>query len=197
MAVKDSFIKLQKVQIDDLLPSGAGFFVYEGCSVLLSDGRPCALGKHKQRLQRQDPQSPMGLHARGRSSHECCADGAGQYMFRFAIQIGDEVMQVYKDNGIKLMGMSGQKFWDNIQSDVAKVDSICDEVRSVLWTICYVKDPREGCRVVSVLRHNVVKQEVKSDGSGKSVVQKFCDAAVELTGDIVGSMKSIRIKSNE
>ena len=88
----DMFVTLRKVKIDDLLPLGAGSFVYEGCLVLLKYARPCALGKTKQRLRRMDPDSPMGPHARGRLSHVCCADGDGTWMYAFAVQIGYDVL---------------------------------------------------------------------------------------------------------
>lgn len=90
----DDFGTLLHMKIEKIWGLCAGSFVYEGCGVLLSDGRPCALGKHKRRLRRQNLESPLGPHSRGRVDHDCCVDGAGIYMFCFAIQVGDFFLQV-------------------------------------------------------------------------------------------------------
>jgi hypothetical protein len=183
MAENDLFVTCHKVKIDNLWPLAGGSFVYKGCPVLLGDGRPCALGKHKRRLQRQDSKLLMGPHSRCRPSHVCCADGEGQQMYFFAIKIDDKVMKVHEDIGTILMGMSGQHFFDKVKCDPAEVEFICDEVRSVPWTICLAKDAREGSKVVSVHCHNDLKRQ-DLDGE-KSVVQKLCDAALDFIGEIV------------
>ncbi|CAM6101846.1 unnamed protein product [Calypogeia fissa] len=215
MANNDKFVTLVKVKIDDIWPLGVGTFVYKGCSVLLSDGRPCALGKNRRRLRRQDSESPLGPHARGRSSHVCVDDGEGTHMFCFSIQIGDNVLQVNEDSGVKLMGMSGQQFKDMVECDPAEVQSVCDAVRSVVWTIGFVKDDRDICKVISVHRHPDVKlghPDVKLEGEdAKSVSsqvllspaqkdslgRKLCNAALDFTRDIVESLKSFRIRSSD
>ncbi|CAM6120258.1 unnamed protein product [Calypogeia fissa] len=148
--VHESFVTLHAVKIDSMWGLCAGSYVYEGCNKLLGDGWYCALGKHKRRLRRKDPESPMGPHSRGRDQHVCCIDGAGTFMFFFAVQIGDVVIQVNEENGMKLMGMSGEKFRTDIDGCTDKIEEVCAHVESIFWTFTYVKDGKAGCRAISV-----------------------------------------------
>lgn len=217
MAKNEKFITLHDVKIESMWGLCAGSYVYEGCSNLLSDGRPCALGKHKRRLSRQDPESPMGPHSRLRSAHKCSLDGAGTYMYCFAVQIGDDVIQVNEDNGMKLMGMSRQEFKAKVDSSPGKVKSLCAQVMCVLWTISFVKDDHDVCRALSVANpecKSSVKQEANEDGSTEVFLSPnkkdtsrgtgnvgrlrvLCSASVDFSGELVESLKSFSIRTEE
>lgn len=134
----DLYSRLNKVKIEKMWGLCAGAFVYEGCGILLKDGRPCALGKHKRRVRRLDSQSPLGPHSRGRGEHVCCADGTGTYMYCFVVEVGGIVMQVNEAIGMQLMGISGQSFKNSCTND-EKTQRICKQVMSAWWTITYVR----------------------------------------------------------
>ncbi len=125
----DKFITLYDVKIEDMWGLCAGSFVYEGCNVLLSDGRPCALGKNARKLRVVNRDSPAGPHSRGRSDHTCCKVGAGEYMYCFAVQAGDAVIQVNEEVGTKLMGMSGHAFKANFGTSMELIDNLCTKVK--------------------------------------------------------------------
>lgn len=104
---------LHEVRIDWIWGLCTGAFIYEGCGGVLSDGRPCTLGKHKRRLRMQNPESPLGPKSRSRLQHTCSRDGEGTYMYCFAVQVGSVVLQVNEANGQQLMGISGQDYRDS------------------------------------------------------------------------------------
>jgi hypothetical protein len=187
----ERFVTLHDVKIGSMWGLCAGSYVYEGCSKKLSDGRPCALGKHKRRLRRNDPESPMGPHSRGRATHICDDDGDGTYMYCFAIQIDDIVIQVNEENGKKLLGMSGAEFKAECDGSSKEIKEVCDLVMSVDWTITYVKNTlTDECKAIVVDKNSQIKK--KSSGVEASV--KRDDHCGDFSGDLVISLKSVRIK---
>ncbi|CAM6107815.1 unnamed protein product [Calypogeia fissa] len=155
----------------------AGHWVYEGCGLLLKDGQPCALGKYKRKLRAQNSESPLGRYSQSHNDHVCAAVGDGTFMFCFAMQVGELVIQVNEDCGMQLMGMSGQSFKEFYDADYASLSNLCAEVKSVFWRISYVRNesgeelPRAlsfeqcPCKVedkTGVLQH-VMKEEQASD----------------------------------
>ncbi|CAM6084566.1 unnamed protein product [Calypogeia fissa] len=141
----DSYGTLHAVKIVKLWGLCADSFVYEGCGRLLSDGRPCALGKYKRKLRKKNAESPMGPHSHGRVDHICCEDGEGVYMYYFSVQVGDFVMQVNESSGQQLMGRSGQAYEESCDKDEEEKSHLCDAVTSSRWTIAYVRDQSREC----------------------------------------------------
>jgi hypothetical protein len=84
---ESKFVTLHDAKIDNMWGLCAGAYIYEGRSKLLSDGRTCSLGKHKRRLRRHNPESPIGTYSRGRALHECDMDGDGRYMYFFLFEL--------------------------------------------------------------------------------------------------------------
>jgi hypothetical protein len=134
------FSTVANATIQDMWGLCAGRWIYEGCGLLLKDGRPCALGKYKHRLRKLNSESSMGHDSRSREDHICAAVGDGTYMFCFAVQVGEVVLQVNEDCGTQLLGMSGKVFNESCDADNAKISNICDHVRSLFWRITYVKN---------------------------------------------------------
>ncbi|CAM6116495.1 unnamed protein product [Calypogeia fissa] len=171
----DDFGTLHKAKVEKIWGLCAGSFVYEGCGKLLRDGRPCALGKYKRNFRRQNPESPLGPHSRGRVGHTCSEDGAGVYMFCFAIQVGDFVIQVNEINGKQLLGISGQAYKESHDIDDDEVNQFCCVPMKSLWTIRYVKNHSRGCEYHAV---NFEKCS-QVDEAGSSVVLEADDEEVE------------------
>ena len=198
----DMFVTIDDAVIDKMWGLCAGAFIYEGCSKLLRDGRPCALGRHKRRLRRRDPESPVGIHSRGRASHECDMDGDGTYMYCFAIQVGDTVIQVNEDCGKKLIGMSGEEFHKEhgTSNDISEV---FDQVQSAIWTVSYVFDDFLHCKAVNIVKKDQTEKKLilefveparnrKHKGAGESSKQDV--PGQEFSEELLFSLKSIRIK---
>jgi hypothetical protein len=155
----------------------------------LSDGRPCALGRHKRRLRRRDPESPMGIHARGRASHECDMDGDGMYLYCFALRVGDTVIQVNKECGKKLMGMSGEEF-NKEHGSSNDISNIFYQVQGEIWTISYVIDDLFHCKAVNVIKKPQLEKKHVGTASSMKEVGPSEDCSLEL----LISLKSFRIK---
>ncbi|CAM6081513.1 unnamed protein product [Calypogeia fissa] len=79
-----------------------GEFVYEGCDVLLADGRECALGITARRQRENNVGIPPGEYSRNRNNHRCKSIGKGKPMFCFNVQIEGEVMVVWEKAGRQL-----------------------------------------------------------------------------------------------
>ncbi|CAM6102025.1 unnamed protein product [Calypogeia fissa] len=220
--VKESFVTLHKVKIDAMQGLCAGSYVYEGCNIVLRDGWMCALGKHKRRLRRKDPESPMGPHARGRSQHVCCIDGAGTYMWCFAVQIGDVTIQVNEELGMKLMGMSGEYFRAECDGRGDKIREVCARAMSGFWTILYVIEGRGVCRALSVVKTEEAGPSTSQDKvkgkAGTILKEKEPECRVDsglrgrfrvtsrlqvdelgdnFSAELVTSLKSFRIKEEQ
>ncbi|CAM6102375.1 unnamed protein product [Calypogeia fissa] len=205
----DDFGTLEEAKIRKMWGLCAGSFVYEGCGLPLKDGRPCSLGKHKRKLRRENPESPLGPHSRGRDNHTCCVDGAGVYMYRFAIQVGNFVIEVNKDNGKQLMGLSAQAYKKSCDIDEEEMIRINAQAMTSLWTITYVKDGSRGYRALNfekctledeVSGSDVVEagsSEVESKPKAHSDAQwfgKLKGRVLDYSGGIADSLRSFSIK---
>lgn len=221
MDKEDKFVTLRDFKIEDMWGLCAGSFVYEGCNVLLSDGRPCSLGKNARRQRSLNRESPAGPHSRERSNHVCCNVGAGKYMYCFAVQVGDFVIQVNEDMGTKLMGMSGQAFKANFGTNQELIEGLCTEVKQSAWTFtCVEKINGDGyvshnainvvmsrlhknCTGVQVLTHDDGESELKPSSSSMDRVcrknkeqgplQKLGRAVLDFSEEIVDSLKSFAV----
>jgi hypothetical protein len=187
----DDFVTLHEVRISKMWGNSRGSYVYEGCPTLLKNGRPCALGKHKRRLLRRDPSSPLGPNAHRRDNHLCCADGEGKYMYCFSIEVNDVVILVNEENGTKLMGMSGEEFKKECDGDSAEVKDVCDKVKLGQWTITYARDDCNVFRAISVV---AISQTRKTQGPSDLIVKQE-DTSGDFSGELVISLKSFKIKS--
>jgi hypothetical protein len=111
-------------------------------------------------------------------------------MYCFSIKVNDVVILVNEENGTKLMGMSGEEFKE-CNGDSAEVKDFCDKVKLGQWTITYTRDDSNVFRAISVV---AISQTRKNQGpSDLSVKQE--DTSGDFSGDLVISLKSIKIKS--
>lgn len=85
-------------------------FVYEGCDVILSDGKPCTLEKMARRIRIVNPSGVDRTNSRKRMGHTCKQIGEGKQMYYFKVQIDNEVMNVWEQAAEQLFGLIGQQF---------------------------------------------------------------------------------------
>ncbi|CAM6082557.1 unnamed protein product [Calypogeia fissa] len=120
-----------------------GEFVYEGCDVLLTDGRECTLGTYARRRREADAGYPTGEHSRNRDSHHCKAIGEGRHMFWFSVQVEGEAITVWEKAGSQLFGMTGQQFKEQF-THLERRCKFLKQIMSEQWVVTYNRKAIEG-----------------------------------------------------
>ncbi|CAM6129112.1 unnamed protein product [Calypogeia fissa] len=128
------FITLVGVTIFVLWGLKNGSFVYEKCNVPLADDKACALGIIAKRNQLQSPSSSLHPNARGQANHNCAPMGKGVHMFFLHAIIKDEVLEIWEDAKMQLLGMSGQEFFRRYHN-VVQQGEYCQRVMEETWMI--------------------------------------------------------------
>lgn len=103
-----------------------GQFIYEGCDLILLDGKACALGK----VARQNRAANFNTeqdNSRSRAGHTCKPIGEGKPMYIFMIQIGNVVMNVWEQAGKQLLGLIGQQFHEVYTTKIQRIEGSMPE----------------------------------------------------------------------
>lgn len=166
----DSIVTLCGVMFLNIWGMSNGDMTYEGCDLMLSDGKACALGKMARQSRLWNPNCEHG-HSRNREGHLCRPIGEGRYMYCFFVQIGNEVVNVWEQAGEQLFGLTGQQFHE-IYGTREQQKEACHKVMKSKWVVTWSRSGGENTseagrmmeirRMVDLLQERKEEEEIRN-----------------------------------